>query len=68
MIAISHKYGTVEYYAELFDDILCDAQSDDPKTGDAIVEGFLKSLEGWRSYHQNQVNEYDRLEQRVRQA
>jgi hypothetical protein len=62
------KFGTAEFYASQFDDILADVQGDDPKYGDAIVDGFLKSLNDWRTYHQDQIKEYDRLEQRVRQA
>jgi hypothetical protein len=64
----THQFGTPQFYAEMFDDILADVQGDDPKYGDAIVEGFLLSLEGWRKYHKEQVSEYDRIEQRVRQA
>ena len=61
-------YGTPEYYAEQFADFLADADSSDPKYGDALVEGFLLALADWRKYHQDQVNEYDRVEQRVRKA
>ena len=62
------KYGTAEYYAEQFADFLADAQADQPEYGDALVEGFLLALADWRDYHANQVNEYNRIEQRVRQA
>jgi len=61
-------YGTAEYYAEQFADFLADVQADEPKYGDALVEGFLLALQDWRNYHEQQVNEYDRIEQRVRQA
>ena len=60
------KYGTAEYYAEQFGDILADVQADMPSYGNAIVEGFLLALADWRDYHANQVNEYNRIEQRVR--
>ena len=62
------QYGTAEYYAEQFADFLADAQADQPEYGDALVEGFLLALADWRDYHANQVNEYNRIEQRVRQA
>ena len=62
----THPYGTAEYYAEQFGDLLADVQADTPKDGDALVEGFLMALAEWREYHANQVNEYDRIEQRVR--
>ena len=60
--------GTTEFYAEQFGDILADAGFDDPSYGDAIVEGFLVALDDWRGHHQNQIKEYDRIEQRIRQA
>ena len=62
------EYGTAEYYAEQFADFLADVQHDMPKYGDALVEGFLLAIADWRDYHANQVNEYNRIEQRVRQA
>lgn len=62
------KYGTPEFYKELFMDALADAQADEPHYGDALVEGFILALQYWRDYHSNQVNEYDRIEQRVRSA
>jgi hypothetical protein len=62
------KYGTPEFYAELFMDILADAQGDEPQYGDAIVEGFILAIQDWRDYYSKQVNELKRIEQRVRQA
>jgi hypothetical protein len=61
-------YGTVEYYAEQFADILADLDSSEPMYGDAIVEGFILAIDNWRDYYAKQVDEYDRVEQRVRQA
>jgi len=61
-------YGTVEYYAEQFSDILADLDSSEPMYGDAIVEGFILAIDNWRDYYAKQVDEYDRVEQRVRQA
>jgi len=60
------KYGTAEYYAEQFADFVADVQHDEPKYGDALVECFLLALADWKNYHANQVNEYNRIEQRVR--
>ena len=62
------KYGTPEYYAKLFMDILADVQGDEPQYGDAIVEGFILAIQDWRDYYSKQVNELKRIEQRVRQA
>jgi hypothetical protein len=61
-------YGTVEFYAEQFADILADIDHSDPAYGDAIVEGFILAIDNWRDYYAKQVDEYDRVEQRVRQA
>ena len=60
------EYGTVEYYAEQFGDFLADADAADPKYGDALVGGFLVALQEWKEYHEAQVNEYSRLDERVR--
>lgn len=61
-------YGTAEYYKEQFMDFLADAQVDHPEDGDNLIKGFLMALEDWCEYHKGQVNEYERLQQRVRQA
>jgi hypothetical protein len=61
-------YGTPEYYKEQFMDLIADAQPDEPKYGDALVEGFILALQDWRDYHAQLVNEYERIEQRVRKA
>ena len=61
-------YGTPEFYKEQFMDFMADAQADEPRYGDALVEGFILALQDWRDYHAQQVNEYNRIEQRVRQA
>jgi len=62
------KYGTPEFYAEQFADILADAIGDEPGYGDAIVEGFILAIQDWRDYYSKQVNELKRIEQRVRQT
>jgi hypothetical protein len=64
----NYEYGTPEFYKEHFMDFVADAQADEPKYGNALVEGFLLALEEWKTYHQEQVFEYERLEQRVREA
>jgi hypothetical protein len=61
-------YGTAEYYKEQFMDFMADAQFDQPEYGDALVEGFILAIQDWRDYHSKQVNEYNRVEQRVREA
>lgn len=61
-------YGTVEFYAEQFADILADIQVDEPVTSTNIIEGFLTALKDWKEYHQNQAYEYESVGERVRQA
>ena len=61
-------YGTPEYYKEQFMDFMADAQGDEPKYGDALVEGFLLAVDDWKQYHQEQVSEYERIGERVRTA
>lgn len=56
-----HDYGSAEFYAELFSDILADAQSENPQIGNNIVAGFKLAISEWREYHRNQAEEYDRL-------
>ena len=65
---MTYQYGTPEYYKEQFMDFVADAQADDPKYGDALVDGFLLALDDWKNYHKDQVDEYERLGKRVRQA
>lgn len=61
-------YGTVEFYAEQFGDILADADGKDSRYGDNMITGFLVALNDWLNYHKEQVDEYERIKQRVRQA
>lgn len=63
-----YSYGTKEFYAEQFADILADVDHDGGHYGDAIVEGFLLAIDDWFSYHNNQAQAYDELRERVRKA
>jgi hypothetical protein len=60
------EYGTPEFYKEQFADLLADVSGDSPKYGDALVDGFLLAIADWRDYHKTQVDEYNRIEQRIR--
>jgi hypothetical protein len=62
------KYGTPEFYKEQFLDFVVDADYSRPEYGNALVQGFLMAIQEMRQYHLYQVSEYDRIEQRVRQA
>ena len=59
------RYGTIEFYAELFSDILADIQYDSPEVGDNLVSAFKLALDDWREYHADQVTEYDRIKELV---
>ena len=64
-----NKYGTTEYYAELFSDILADVDGqDNPSAADRIVNGFYYALEDWFKYHNAQARTYCDLRLRVREA
>ena len=64
----NHKYGTVEFYAELFSDALADVDANDPEIAINLVKGFLMATDEWLDYHQAQANAYAQLRQRVREA
>lgn len=64
----STKYGTPEYYADLFGDILADVDNAQPAYADAIVEGFIKAVDDWFNYHDEQARTYAELRKRVREA
>ena len=58
------KYGTPEFYSEMFSDILADV---DPMTAstDNIYRGFLMAIDSWLEYHETQVDLYADLKARV---
>ena len=58
-------FGTERYYANLFADIICDAQYDQPCAGDNIIAGFKLALKEWREYYEEQSKEHRRLEQKL---
>jgi len=63
------KYGTPECYAEMFADILADADLEsEPTHADAIIEGFYRALEDWFNYHNEQARLYADMHQRVRET
>jgi hypothetical protein len=61
-------YGTVEFYEDMFSDLLADVQSDDPTTTENIIQGFYRSLDSWFEYHDAQARTYADIRKRVRQA
>lgn len=55
------KYGSLEYFKELFDDIVGDVQAEEPEIGNNMIAAFKLSLAEWRDYHKKQAEEYERL-------
>ena len=62
---MNHNYGTKEFYAEQFADLIADVQHDSPEFSDNLVSGFLLALDDWRQYHVKQILELDRVESKV---
>ena len=54
------KYGTIDYYTEMFADFIGDVQHDSPELTENLIIGFKRALEEWRDYYSKQVIELDR--------
>ncbi len=61
-------YGSVEFFADGFGDLLADVDSANPATTENIIKGFYQALDSWFEYHDEQAREYAELRKRVRQA
>ena len=59
------EYGTVQFYAEQFADIIADIQHDSPETSDNLIAGFKLAIDDWRQYHVKQILELDRVEKKL---
>jgi hypothetical protein len=62
---MTSAYGTKEYYAEQFADLIADVQHDSPEFSDNLIAGFLLALHDWRQYHVKQILELDRVESKA---
>ena len=62
---MNKNYGTKEYYAEQFADLISDIQHDTPDYSDNLISGFLLALDDWRQYHVKQILEIDRVEFKI---
>ncbi len=58
---MTDEYGSVEYYANLFADIICDVQADSPVITENIIAGFKLAVQQILRYHEKQAEEYVRL-------
>jgi len=61
-------YGTADFYAEQFSDLLADVDAENPATADALLEGFYRAIDSWFEYHDAQARAYADIRKRVRQA
>ena len=52
-----HKYGTREFYKEMFADLICDIHHDQPEITENVINGFFDALTDWRSYYAEQYSE-----------
>ncbi len=59
---MTNAYGTKEFYAEHFADLIADVQHDSPEISDNLIAGFLLAIDDWRQYHVKQILELDRVE------
>ena len=59
------EYGTVQFYAEQFADIIADIQHDSPEMSDNLIAGFKLAIDDWRQYHVKQILELDRAEEKL---
>jgi hypothetical protein len=62
------KYSTVEFYADMFGDLLADVQSDDPTTTENLIQGFYRAIDDWFNYHDEQARTYADIRKRVRET
>ena len=62
-------YGTVEFYSEMFSDILADVDVElSPNSAENILKGFYRALDSWFDYHQQQSVAYALMRARVKEA
>jgi len=59
------KYGTVQFYAEQFADIIADIQHTSPEVSDNLIAGFKLAIDDWRKYHVKQIIELDRIQSKL---
>ena len=63
------EYGTVEYYSEMFSDILTDVGNglpEEPKDATAIrlLQAFEMAITSWLDYHDDSSSRYRELHRR----
>ena len=60
-------YGTPEFYANLFSDIVGDIGDDAPvDPTDNIIEGFIMAIDSWLEYHQGAAARYQAFRDKLK--
>jgi len=62
------EYGTADFYADMFGDLLADVDAKDPDTTKNLIEGFYRAIDSWFEYHDEQARAYADIRKRVRAA
>tara|TARA_E500000318_G_scaffold105817_1_gene113150 strand:- start:2217 stop:2429 length:213 start_codon:yes stop_codon:yes gene_type:complete len=67
---MTESYGSVQFYAEQFSDILADvdATCTYPNNPNDIIQGFYKAFDDWMEYHEKQAEAYSELKLKVKAA
>ena len=62
------EYGTADFYAEQFGDLLADVDAQNPDTTKNLIEGFYRAIDSWFEYHDEQARAYADIRKRVGEA
>lgn len=62
------QFGSVKYYQDQFEDILCDASDSDTKTLPNMLEGLLAALQSWIDYHGSCKTRYQEFQKQLAEA
>jgi hypothetical protein len=61
------EYGTPQFYADLFSDILGDIGDDSPvDPTDNIIAGFIMAVDSWQEYHSKAAAKYQALKDKLK--
>ena len=59
---MNNEYGTVDYYTEMFSDILADVATgnweNDERTITNMLEGFERSIINWMDYYDESLSKF----------
>jgi len=62
------EYGTEDFYAEMFSDLLADVDAASPDTTENLIKGFYRAIDSWFEYHDEQARAYADIRKRVRET